>query len=233
MHKTFRCATHCQDCFRAGFTRPSLQHATIDLAQPPWIGKYYSASTPRVVFVSFNPAAGEHDHKAPNLERKNLILDYRDHQGDIEAYYAHQEEEIKTWGNLTDYYLDELDLVLQDTVMLNAAWCAALVPRPDPKKPGEIKMKNAHPARMLRHCFAEHTDKVLRDLQPPPQFVLLGGGRVKRFREKVEAACPKATIKEIWHFARMHKDAAAWREHLAPVKKAIREARAKAALRGA
>jgi hypothetical protein len=200
----FRHAVGCRVCF----TKPlSLHSALIDVAQPRWIGEHYWDGL-RTVILLVNPGAGKGTHDPANREFRRLILAYRSRQGTIAEVFEHQRREIPNWGQFQAFYLNGFGLTLPDIALANVAWCA--------------ERDDNHPSGMLRACFRQHTDPLLRVLKP--HLILLGGSGLAPFIDRMETACPEAKIIPILHYGH-RKGYEATRTEIERVKLIIQQAR--------
>ena len=177
----FRHAVACRVCFRAPL---HLHPALIDVAQPRWIGEHYWDSL-RTVILLVNPGAGRGTHDQANQDFRRLILAYRSRLGTIAEVFEHQRQQIPHWGQFQAFYLRGFGLALPDIALANVAWCA--------------ERDDKYPACMLRECFRQHTDPLLRVLKP--HLILLGGSNLETFIDRIEAACPEAQIEPVLHYS--------------------------------
>jgi hypothetical protein len=177
----FRHAVACRVCFRAPL---HLHPALIDVAQPLWIGEHYCDGL-RTVILLVNPGAGRGTHDQANWNFRRLILAYRARAGTIAEVFEHQRREIPRWGQFQALYLDGFGLTLPDIALANIAWCA--------------ERDDKYPSGMLRECFRQHTDPLLRVLKP--HLILLGGSNLETFIDRIEAACPEAKIEPVLHYS--------------------------------
>ena len=177
----FRHAVACRVCFRAPLY---LHPALIDVAQPRWIGEHYWDGL-RTVILLVNPGAGRGTHDQANQDLRRLVLAYRSRVGTIADVFEHQRREVPRWGQFQALYLDGFGLILPDIALANIAWCA--------------ERDNNYPAGMLRECFRQHTDPLLRVLKP--HLILLGGSNLETFIDRIEAACPEAQIASVIHYS--------------------------------
>ena len=186
----FRHAVACRVCFRAPLY---LQPALIDVAQPRWIGEHDRDGL-RTVILLVNPGAGRGTHY-PNQEFRRLILAYRSRLGTIAEVFEHQRRQIPRWGQFQAFYLHGFGLALADIALANVAWCAE---RDDKYRSG-----------MLRECFRQHTDPLLRVLKP--HLILLGGATCKpsltelkqlALKRKSSRCCTTATARGMRRRAR-------------------------------
>jgi hypothetical protein len=204
--RIFRHAVACRVCFRGPL---HLNPALIDVAQPRWIGEHYWDGL-RTVILLVNPGAGKGTHDHVNQEFRRLILAYRSRQGTIAEVFEHQRREIPGWGQFQAFYLDGFGLTLPDIALANVAWCA--------------EQDNNYPSGMLRECFRQHTDPLLRVLKP--HLILLGSSDLAFFIDRIETACPGAQIVPVLHYSH-RKGHAATRMEIERVRPIIQQARAK------
>src|SRR5262249_38324031 len=68
-------------------------------------------------------------------------------------------------GRFMKFYLDGLNLELDEVAFANVAWCSTA--------------GNRYPPDMLKLCFAKHTRQLLKGLDP--EVVLLSGSQVHSF----------------------------------------------------
>jgi hypothetical protein len=177
----FRHAVACRVCFRAPLY---LQPALIDVAQPRWIGEHYWDGL-RTVILLVTPGAGRGTNDQANQDFRRLILAYRSRSGTIAEVFEHQRRQIPRWGQFQAFYLHGFGLALPDIALANVAWCA--------------ERDDKYPSGMLRECFRQHTDPLLRVLKP--HLILLGGTDLSTFIDRIEAACPKALIEPVLHYS--------------------------------
>jgi hypothetical protein len=202
----FRHAVMCRVCFRGPL---HLHPALIDVAQPRWIGEHYHDGL-RTVIVLANPGASKGTHDQANRDFLRLILAYRSREGTIAEVFEHQRREIPNWGNFEAVYLTGFGLGLPNIALANVAWCA--------------ERDDKYPARMLRECFRQHTDPVLRVLNP--HLILLGGSGLVSFIDRIEAACPEAQIEPVLHYSH-RKGHEATHNEIERVRRIIQQAREK------
>ena len=107
-------------------------------------------------------------------------------------------------------YLTGFGLALPDIALANVAWCA--------------ERDDKYPSRMLRECSRQHTDPVLRVLNP--HLILLGGSGLVSFIDRIEAASPEAKIEPVLHYSH-HKGHEATRNEMERVRRIIQQAREK------
>ena len=205
----FRHAVACRVCFRGPL---HLHPALIDVAQPRWIGEHYWAGL-RTVIMLVNPGAGKGTHDQANRDFRRLILAYRARAGTIAEVFEHQRREIPNWGHFQAFYLNGFGLALPDIALANVAWCA--------------ERDDKYPSGMLRECFRQHTDPLLRVLKP--HLILLGGTDLASFIDKIEAACPGAQIVPVLHYSH-RKGYEATRREVERVKPIIQQARERFAI---
>ena len=79
---------------------------------------------------------------------------------------------------------------------------------------------------MLRECFRQHTDPLLRVLKP--HLILLGGSNLETFVDRIEAACPDAKIEPVLHYSH-RKGHEATRKEVERVRLIIEQVRGSAA----
>ena len=139
----------------------------------------------RTIILLVNPGAGRGTHDRTNQDFRRLILAYRSRVGTIADVFEHQRRDIPRWGQFQALYLDGFGLTLPDIALANIAWCA--------------ERDNNYPAGMLRECFRQHTDPLLRVLKP--HLILLGGSSLEAFIDRIEAACPAAQIEPVLHYS--------------------------------
>jgi hypothetical protein len=201
----FRHAVACRVCFRGAM---HLNPASIDVAQPRWIGERYWDGL-RTVIVLANPGAGKAAHDNANRDFRRLILAYRSRQGSIAEVFEHQRREIPNWGHFQRFYVNGFGLSLPDIALANVAWCA--------------ERDDKYPARMLKECFRQHTDPLLRVLTP---HLILLGGDLGSFIDRIEAACPEAHIEPVLHYSH-RKGQEATSKEIERVRQIIHQARKK------
>src|ERR1051326_2268489 len=120
--------------------------ATVDVAQPRWVGPLYWRSSPRVLLLLLNPGAGEAAKRDVNLIFAERLPCFRDGKTDITPVFAHQRQTIPGWGRLpgcfSHFYFNGLGLTLETVALANIAWCAT--------------SSNSYPKHILRRCFENH-----------------------------------------------------------------------------
>lgn len=191
-------AVECHKCFEKDFVEPSLNHTTIKIAQPRWIGQAYWDTSPRVLVIMINPGAGNSkDIKRKQIDDETLALlqGFASQEKSLYEFFDHQKEDAKRWrdGKLVKFYTDDLGLEFEKIAFANIAWCST--------------NGNNYPSKMLEQCFSEHTQKLLNILSP--NIVLLSGGATHRFENRIEL--PSAKIIKILHFAH-RKGPSAWKQ---------------------
>jgi hypothetical protein len=83
------------------------------------------------------------------------------------------------------FYEGVLGLDLDEIALANMAWCS--------------EMRDNYPTWMLRECFHQHTQHLVRVLQP--DVILLSGSKLEVFQTPLALACPAAQIVLTPHFA--------------------------------
>ena len=204
-HEIARTATSCRRCFEVD---ASLTPATVDVAQPRWVGPFYWQSSPRVLLLLLNPGAGGSANRDANLTFVERLRSFRDGKTDIAPIFDHQLQTIPTWGRppgrFSRFYFDGLGLTLQAVALANIAWCATL--------------DNSYPEHMLQRCFKNHTSALLNVLDP--SIVLLSGTAIRRYQRYISEVVPRAVVVPMLHFAH-RKGKEAEETELARVRKEI------------
>jgi hypothetical protein len=182
----FAKALSCRSCFKNRIAEP----ATIEMAQPRYIGPDYFTSHPRVVVVALNPGAGNSSAKmSKNQVFAKYIDDYKHHRITRDEYFTFQAKYMEEWGNppgrFLRFYRDGIGLSLAETAMANIAWCA--------------DRNNGYPRAMLTTCFENFTAMLLDLLDP--NVVLLSGVGPHAFAGKIKQRLPRAKILKTLHYA--------------------------------
>lgn len=206
-------AVQCRVCFEDRSIKPAL----IDIAQPRWVGPGYWSAKARVLMILLNPGSGESRKSSADARALELLREFRDGKGSLQAVLEHQAEDIPNWGRkrFAAFYLEGLGLKLDDVAFANFAWCST--------------KGNRYPGEMLRSCFARHTQQLIECLDP--NVVLLSGTAVHRFANEIKNVIPGAEIIPTLHYAHRKGKAAEERE-LERVRGIIAEAAEGRTLRG-
>ncbi|VGO18069.1 hypothetical protein SCARR_00120 [Pontiella sulfatireligans] len=173
----------CRHCFN----QIGVEAPLIDIAQPRWIGSEYWKASPKVLILMLNPGSGESRKDDADTRFRNLLHAYAAGDGGLEEIFAHQGEDIPNWGRgrLSKFYLGGFGLELEKIAFGNIAWCAT--------------RRNKYPARMLCHCFEQHTSALVRLLMP--DVVILSGKQTHRFATAIREMVPNAKVIETIHYA--------------------------------
>jgi hypothetical protein len=176
-------AVRCSYCFE----HLGLQRAQIAIAQPRWVGPNYSTSSPKVVVVMLNPAAGEGRSSEVHSHRQRLLEDFRNGSKSIVDVFDEQARDFPQFGRgrFLPYLENSLGVAIHDVALLNMAWCAT--------------KGDTYPDQMFEKCYALHTSAALMALAP--EVVVLCGQKTRRFLERIAAALPKARVFQTIHYA--------------------------------
>lgn len=187
-------AMKCRHCF----DRFDVETATIDIAQPRWVGSKYWSTRPRVAIVMLNPGSGESRDGTADIRSLSLLKDFSQGRGSLADVLQHQAADMPNWGRplraetgklrgrqFTAFYFKGLDLKLDEIAFANIAWCAT--------------SGNKYPTPMLCACYAKHTQSLLRLLAP--NVVLLSGSATHRFAARIGVAVPNSKIIPMMHYA--------------------------------
>jgi hypothetical protein len=191
--KTFedlcREAVRCRHCFGKD---SNLTAATIDIAQPRWIGPDYWCSPRRILILMLNPGSGEARRDSADQEARRLIAAFRYGAGSLQEILKHQREDMPRWGRggrFLPFYTVRLGLSCNELAFANVAWCATL--------------GNKYPRKMLNACYSRHTRRLLSILKP--HVVLLSGGPVHKFKAEIENLLPSVHIYPMLNHAHRKK----------------------------
>jgi hypothetical protein len=195
-----RRAVACNLCF----SNCDVAHATIDIAQPRWVGPGYWNAHRKVVLIMINPGAGVDDDR--HRRECALIHSYHDGQATLDEVFKAQRDEFARWGRskFLPFIENSLTLRVDDIALMNIAWCAT--------------RGNKYPDKMLDQCFQLYTAPALVALQP--DVLTLCGGKAHRFADRIRAWFPNAKVFCTLHYA--HREGAeAERSNTAPFRQFI------------
>src|SRR5215831_8436955 len=120
-------ATNCRECF----AKPEfgVHSAAVDVAQPRWIGPQYWSSKPRVAILLLNPGSGEgRSSKEPERVLTEMLRNFAKGGGTLAAIFEHERADMPNWGirqgRFMKFYLDGLNLELDEVAFANVAWCS-------------------------------------------------------------------------------------------------------------
>jgi hypothetical protein len=183
-------AVACSACFH----RRLAERASVDLAQPRWIGPDYWTADPRTVIVMLNPGSGAFRADGAHDHLRNLLHGFAKGATPLEAVFTHQARDIPHWGRgrFKAFFLDEVGLQLDRIALVNIALCAT--------------KGNTYPPAMLEACFARHTLPLLRLLRP--DRIVLSGSDAHPFAERIRAVIPHARVLPTLHYAHRKGNAA-------------------------
>ena len=178
-----RGAVDCRSCF----VDLPIQAPEIDVAHPRIVFPDYWTSSPRILVLALNPGSGEGRKDDANTHARAVLHRYRRGEATLEEVFAQQAEDLPRWGGgrYLPFYTTRLGLELERLAFANVAWCGTL--------------GNQYPPAMLRRCFAEHTESLLRVLAP--NVVLLSGSGVHAFEKQINELLPHARTIPCLHFA--------------------------------
>jgi len=192
-------AAKCRVCFE----RFDVKSALIDVAQPRWVGNKYWSAHSRVVVVMLNPGSGEARDGSADTRSSELLKAFAQGRGSLAAIMRHQAGDMPNWGRLlrtedgkpnghqfTTFYLNGLNLNLEEIAFANVAWCAT--------------SGNKYPTGMPSACFERHTQPLLALLAP--DVVLLSGSATHRFAAPIKHDVPGAKVVPMMHYA--HREGA-------------------------
>jgi len=195
-----RAATNCRECFKL----EKVKTAFIDVAQPRWVGpRYWTRGLFRVVILMTNPGQGA-AHLVWAKEVRHQIHQFRKGHTSLRSVLNDQRRAMD-WSK---FYIDGLQLDLNEVAFANLAWCAT--------------SENRYPKTMLQRCFGWHTGPLLELLRP--HVVLVAGSKAKAFERDLFELLPKAHVIPILHHAHRKGRAAGQRE-LRRVRLALQRAR--------
>jgi hypothetical protein len=181
-----RIAVTCRRCFEAD---AGLSPASVDIAQPRWVGPLYWRSSPRVLLLLLNPGGGGAAKREINLILAGKLHSFKDGKSDLGPVFEHYLQTIPRWGRppgrFWSFYFDGLGLTLNSVALGNIAWCAT--------------SDNSYPQHMLERCFEAHTKPLLSVLDP--NVVLLSGTTIHRYQRRISDLLPDAVVLPMLHFA--------------------------------
>ena len=158
-------AVSCDRCF----TKMGIARASVDLAQPRYVGPKYWAATDRKLFLMTNPGAGNGSASDQSMRRD--IISYRSQELNLEQLFDRQRQLILEWGRGKFLaFVEKLGSSLDDVALLNVAWCAT--------------QGNKYPSGMLQTYFAAHTRHALAALQPT--MIIACGAPAQKFATSAE-----------------------------------------------
>jgi hypothetical protein len=176
-----RTATRCRECFIDGRVRAPY----IDVAQPRWVGPQYWDSRPRIAILMINPGSSPKGSASARSYLPRLRA-FRDGRVPLDDLFGIQRKNIEAgWRRFRQFFLDDLELKLDELAFANVAWCATA--------------ENKYPRWMLDHCFSKHTGPLLQLLRP--SIVLASGRPVRRFARQMNELSPAAHVIEVLHYA--------------------------------
>lgn len=172
---------------RACFADLPIEPPEIDLAHPRIVFPGYWASSPRILVLALNPGSGEGRADDANTYARTLVHRYHRGEATLEDVFAQQAEDLPHWGGgrYLPFYTTRLGLDRDRLAFANVAWCGTL--------------GNKYPSAMLRRCFTDHTESLIRLLAP--DVVLLSGCGVHAFEKQIGAILPAARTIPCLHFA--------------------------------
>ena len=148
-------AVGCNRCF----PKMAVARASVDLAQPRYVGPGYWTATERRLFLMINPGAGSNSPSDQALRQD--IVAYRNRDIDLEQLFERQRKHFPEWGRGKFLsFLENLGGPLDGVALLNVAWCSTQGDR--------------YPPAMLQTCFEAYTKRALEALQPT---VIIACGR--------------------------------------------------------
>ena len=144
-------AVKCRACFDHG----ALTSATIDIAQPRWIGDGYWTSSPRVCVVMLVPGAGANHNAAANRRMQTLLQRFRSGETGLDDVFGFQRRDFPARGNPPGRFLNffrTFGLDIDRIALANVAWCAT--------------NDNHYPRWMLNTCMRRFTGRLIDRLKP-------------------------------------------------------------------
>lgn len=134
-----------------------------------------------------NPGGGDHRLDCGDLIFRDKIQRFAAGTGSLEEVFLHQARDMPNWGSgrFCRFFFDWLQLNLDQIGFANIAWCGT--------------RSNRYPISMLRHCWTQFTEPLLKTLAP--HVVILSGKAVQQFRNQITEVSPASQIIETWHFA--------------------------------
>jgi hypothetical protein len=193
-------AVGCDRCFpKTGVTR-----ASVDLAQPRYVGPSYWTAIERRLFLMINPGAGNGSSSDQAMRRE--IISYRMQELRLDQLFERQRQRISEWGRGKFLaFVQDMGSSLDDIALLNIAWCAT--------------RGNKYPSGMLQTCFAGHTRRALEALRPT--MIIACGGPAQKF-----ATSAGLSFVAVPHYA------ARFAIDFDPVRKEIKDSQTHVAARG-
>jgi len=153
-------AVGCDRCF----PKMGVAHASVDLAQPRYVGPNYWTASERRLFLMINPGAGSGSSSDQAMRRE--IISYRSQELNLQQLFAAQRGRIPEWGRGKFLaFVHKMGGSLDDVALLNVAWCAT--------------QGDKYPSSMLQTCFTAHTRRALEALQPT--VIIACGGPAQKF----------------------------------------------------
>jgi len=176
-------AMRCRSCFDDGLVEP----ATIDLAQPRWVGPDYWGAKRRIAILLINPGSGAQHAAERNLRDRRLLHRARQCPLALYEYLGQQRQDLIGWGRgrFWSFFMEKLELDPDEIALANIAWCAS--------------RNDRYPQKMLTTCFERFTSRLLNILNP--DIVLLCGAASHRFNARVQKRLPHSKILQTIHFA--------------------------------
>ena len=153
-------AVVCDRCF----SKFGVARASVDLAQPRYVGPKYWTATDRRLFLMINPGSGN-GSSSDQAMRRDIIF-YRAQELGLEQLFQRQRQRISEWGRGKFLaFLEKMGSSLDDVALLNVAWCAT--------------QGDKYPSGMLLTCFNAHTRRTLAALSPT--MIIACGGPAQKF----------------------------------------------------
>lgn len=184
--KIYRKAIGCRMCFTE---ETGLKAPIIDVAQPRWIGENYQNVRPRITFIMINPGAGDRTKDAGNHDAQEVLYRFSDGVTTFADVMSFQRQHMQTWGRpcgrFLRFYVEDLNLKLDDIAFLNIALCATL--------------GNCYPKWMLNQCLGKYTGMILQELNL--DLVVLCGINAQQFSKEIVDMCPRAKVVPMIHHA--------------------------------
>jgi len=176
-------AMRCRSCFESGWVRP----ATIDIAQPRWIGPKYWESKNRVSVLLINPGAGAKYASKRNERDREMLHEALKDTSRLYDYLELQRQDLPKWGRgrFWKFFVEGVGLDPDAIAFANIAWCATEGDR--------------YPRKMRDQCFEQFTARYLQLLAP--EIILLCGSATKRFHHRMQRAIPEAVIIPTLHYS--------------------------------
>jgi len=181
----------CRKCF----DQKLADSALIDVAQPRWIGPRYFKAPKKILIITQYPGVGTPKKQQADDEFSKILHEYKDGTKTRQALFTFQKHSIPKWGrtkkgetkgSFFKFYMDGMELCLDEVAFVNIAWCAT-------------DNENKHPAKMLSQCFTINTRELIKVIKP--DVAILSGKNIHKYYSHIEAILPTCHVVQTWNYA--------------------------------